>query len=177
MRTLGRRLRISIAAILFVLAVTGPAVAEAPVNSYLGVAIYGYDAVAYFRQGKPVRGSYRYGYMWSGALWLFLTPQNQANFMVNPERYAPLDFEVEGNTEAPDDSRATAELGSRLSASLEGLTEIERVCFVLKHLEQWRIREIAAELGTNDGSVKQALFRAVRKLRVSLADLRSQHDE
>ena len=37
--------------------------------------------------------------------------------------------------------------------------------------------EIAAELDTNDGSVKQAIFRAVRKLRVSLADLRSQHDE
>jgi RNA polymerase sigma-70 factor (ECF subfamily) len=95
----------------------------------------------------------------------------------HPERYEPLDFEVEDNTEAPDDRRANAELGGRLSASLQGLTEIERVCFVLKHLEQWRIREIAAELDTNDGSVKQALFRAVRKLRVSLADPRSQHDE
>ncbi len=95
----------------------------------------------------------------------------------HPERYEPLDFEVEDNREAPDDRRAIAELGEQLSAGLRGLTDIERVCFCLKHLEQWRIREIAAELDTNDGSVKQAIFRAVRKLRVSLADLRSQHDE
>jgi RNA polymerase sigma-70 factor (ECF subfamily) len=94
-----------------------------------------------------------------------------------PERSEPLDFEVEDDAGAPDDCRATAELGTRLSASLAGLTEIERVCFCLKHLEQWRIREIATELNTNDGSVKQALFRAIRKLRVSMADLRSQHDE
>lgn len=89
MRTLGPRLRTPFAALLLALAAASPAVAEAPVNSYLGVAIYGYDAVAYFRQGKALRGSYRFGYLWSGALWLFLTPQNQANFMVNPERYAP----------------------------------------------------------------------------------------
>ena len=95
----------------------------------------------------------------------------------HPERYEPLDFEVADDADAPEDCRANAELGSRLSASLEGLTDIERVCFCLKHLEQWRIREIAAELGANDGSVKQALLRAVRKLRVSLADLGSQHDE
>ena len=95
----------------------------------------------------------------------------------HPERFEPLDFEVEDDTDSPEASRQNAELGQRLSESLSGLTEIERVCFVLKHLEQWRIREIADELGTNDGSVKQAVFRAVRKLRTSLADLRSQHDE
>ncbi len=95
----------------------------------------------------------------------------------HPERHEPLDFEPEDNCEAPDERRATDELGTRLSASLQDLSELERLCFVLKHLEQWRIREIAEELETNDGSVKQALFRAVGKLRVSLADLRSQHDE
>jgi RNA polymerase sigma-70 factor (ECF subfamily) len=50
------------------------------------------------------------------------------------------------------------------------LSEIERVCFVLKHLEQWRLKEIAAELNTNIGAVKQAIFRAVKKLRVSMAN-------
>jgi RNA polymerase sigma-70 factor (ECF subfamily) len=95
----------------------------------------------------------------------------------HPERFEPLDFEVEDASDAPDEHQANAELGTRLSASLKRLSETERVCFVLKHLEQWRIREIAEELDTNDGSVKQALFRAVRKLRPSFADLRSQHDE
>jgi DNA-directed RNA polymerase specialized sigma24 family protein len=40
-------------------------------------------------------------------------------------------------------------------------------------MEQWRLAEIAAELGTNVGVVKQAIFRAVRKLREKLPDIRS----
>ena len=42
---------------------------------------------------------------------------------------------------------------------------------MLKHLEEWKLDEIAAELGTNISAVKQALFRGVKKLRVSMADL------
>jgi RNA polymerase sigma-70 factor (ECF subfamily) len=94
-----------------------------------------------------------------------------------PERHEAMDFDIEDASEAPDEQRAAAELETRLSASLQRLTEIERLCFVLKHLEQWRIREIAAELDASVGTVKQALFRAVRKLRPGFADLRSQHDE
>ena len=57
--------------------------------------------------------------------------------------------------------------------ALKELTEKERVCFVLKHLEQWRLKEIAEELDTNISSTKQALFRAIKKLRVSMVGLRS----
>jgi DNA-directed RNA polymerase specialized sigma24 family protein len=42
---------------------------------------------------------------------------------------------------------------------------------VLKHLEQWRLKEIAEELGSNIGTVKQALFRGVRKLRKRMTTL------
>ena len=51
------------------------------------------------------------------------------------------------------------------------LSEIERVCFVLKHLEQWRLKEIADELDVKIDTVKQALFRGVKKLRVRMKDL------
>jgi RNA polymerase sigma-70 factor (ECF subfamily) len=64
-----------------------------------------------------------------------------------------------------------------LARSLARLTEIERVCFVLKHLEQWRAKEIAVELEINEGQVKQAVFRAVKKLRVSMQDMKREHDE
>ncbi len=63
------------------------------------------------------------------------------------------------------------ELEGTLADALSQLTEIERVCFVLKHLEQWRAREIAVDLGINEGQVKQAVFRAVKKLRVSMQDM------
>lgn len=94
-----------------------------------------------------------------------------------PERWEPLEFEVADESVTPHEIYAGSELESGLSDSLRKLTDAERICFVLKHLEQWRIREIAAELGTNDGTIKQALFRAVRKLRVSMADLRSENHE
>ena len=94
-----------------------------------------------------------------------------------PERWEPLEFEVADESVTPHEIYANSALESGLSGSLQKLTDAERICFVLKHLEQWRIREIAAELGTNDGTIKQALFRAVRKLRVSMADLRSENHE
>ena len=95
----------------------------------------------------------------------------------HPERSQPLDMELVDESPAPPEIHSDSELGSRLSDSMRQLTDIERICFVLKHLEQWRIREIAEELGASEGTVKQALFRGVHKLRKSMADLRSQHDE
>jgi len=46
---------------------------------------------------------------------------------------------------------------------------------VLRHLEQWRLQEIANELNVKVDTVKQALFRGVKKLRVSMVDLRSEN--
>ena len=68
----------------------------------------------------------------------------------------------------PPDQRSREELGRTLETALGDLSDMERLCFVLKHLEQWRLKEIAAELDTGVGPVKQALFRAVGKLRQSV---------
>lgn len=78
---------------------------------------------------------------------------------------------------SPEGERADEEIEQELSVAMRQLTEIERTCFVLKHMEQWRLNEIAAELDTSIGTIKQALFRAVRKLRVTMADRRSNHDD
>lgn len=66
-----------------------PAHAVPPVNHAPGVTLKGYDAVAYFTEGKPVRGTGRYGYKWMGAKWLFSSAENRALFTKNPERYSP----------------------------------------------------------------------------------------
>lgn len=94
-----------------------------------------------------------------------------------PERFTALDFEVADDAATLLEMHADSELVENLRVPLQKLSDLERVCFVLKHLEQWRIREIAAELGSSEGTVKQALFRAVRRLRVSMADLRSNSHE
>jgi len=91
-----------------------------------------------------------------------------------PGSFEPLETDVPDDRDSPDNACANHELGDQLSMALGKLTEIERVCFVLKHLEQWRLKEIADEIGANVGAVKQAIFRAVRKLRVGMASLRSE---
>lgn len=85
-----------------------------------------------------------------------------------PGRLFALDFEIVDEAASAEDERYAEELGAGLEAALGRLTELERICFVLKHLEQWRLKEIAEELGSNVGMVKQAVFRAVRKLRGAL---------
>lgn len=72
----------------------------------------------------------------------------------------------------PPEAHAGGELLSALEQEINTLTEYERICFVLKHVEEWRLREIAAETENSVNSVKQALFRALKKLRVGLADWR-----
>ena len=89
-----------------------------------------------------------------------------------PDRFEMIDDEIPDVANGPEALSETGELGDMLATALSRLSDMERICFALKHLEQWRHREIAAELGINDGRVKQAVFRAVRKLRPQMATLR-----
>jgi YHS domain-containing protein len=54
-----------------------------------GIAIKGYDPVAYFTEHEPVRGSEQYGYQWKGATWLFVNQAHLDLFKDDPEKYSP----------------------------------------------------------------------------------------
>lgn len=56
-------------------------------------------------------------------------------------------------------------------AAMANLTPMERTAFTLRHMEDLPIAEIAAALNVPASSAKQAVFRAVGKLRRSLAPL------
>ena len=72
------------------LAAPGVALAKkAAVYSSWGLAISGYDPVAYFKQNKPVKGSSEHSSKWNGATWRFTSAENKAAFDANPTRYAP----------------------------------------------------------------------------------------
>jgi YHS domain-containing protein len=60
-----------------------------PVFQQGGVAIRGYDPVAYFQQSQPVKGSPKFSYLWRGATWQFASAENRDRFRAEPERYAP----------------------------------------------------------------------------------------
>lgn len=91
-----------------------------------------------------------------------------------PERSLPIDTETLVSEDTPEADLAERELLAGLTHAMINLSDAERICFVLKHLEQWRLKEIAAELDMTIGTVKQALFRAVRKIRSTMPDLRRQ---
>jgi hypothetical protein len=54
-----------------------------------GVAVGGYDPVAYFTEGRPVRGLAEITTRHAGAEWRFATAANRDAFLADPSRYAP----------------------------------------------------------------------------------------
>ncbi len=75
--------------IVGVLLAFSSAEAVTPINNSPGATLKGYDAVAYFTEGKPVKGNKRYEYDWMGAKWHFSSAENRDLFAKNPGQYAP----------------------------------------------------------------------------------------
>jgi YHS domain-containing protein len=54
-----------------------------------GVAIKGYDPVAYFTDSRPTRGLPEFKYVWKRAEWRFASSDHLEMFKKDPEKYAP----------------------------------------------------------------------------------------
>ena len=54
-----------------------------------GFAIKGYDAVAYVKDQRPVKGSESWQTTYKGSKFLFASAANRDAFVAEPERYAP----------------------------------------------------------------------------------------
>jgi YHS domain-containing protein len=59
------------------------------VNRFSGLAIEGYDPVAYFVMGEPVKGLADLEASQAGAVWRFHNEGNRASFVAHPEVYGP----------------------------------------------------------------------------------------
>ena len=58
------------------------------VNRYSGLAIEGFDPVAYFTESRPARGLPDFEARDAGAVWRFRNEGNRASFVAHPEIYA-----------------------------------------------------------------------------------------
>ncbi|AHD01426.1 twin-arginine translocation pathway signal protein [Leisingera methylohalidivorans DSM 14336] len=58
-------------------------------SSRAGVAIGGYDTVAFFERGAAEPGRRSHAVMWKGVVWRFASARNQALFEANPRAFAP----------------------------------------------------------------------------------------
>lgn len=54
-----------------------------------GVAIQGYDLVAYFSEGRAAKGNFYYSSIYQGITYYFLDKKNLNQFMISPEKYLP----------------------------------------------------------------------------------------
>jgi YHS domain-containing protein len=54
-----------------------------------GLAMRGYDPVAYFTEGRPTRGQAAFTHQWNGATWRFATAAHRDMFAADPAKYAP----------------------------------------------------------------------------------------
>jgi RNA polymerase sigma-70 factor (ECF subfamily) len=75
---------------------------------------------------------------------------------------------VAADTPSPERILLGREIGTRIETALRSLPDKHRAVFVLRHVEQLSLEEIADTLGMSLGTVKSALHRAVHRLRERL---------
>ena len=81
-----------VVATIFFFSMAVPSLAEAKGEIYKnwrGLAIKGYDPVAYHKKGEPVKGSGQHEIEWKGAKWRFASAAHRDLFASDPEKYAP----------------------------------------------------------------------------------------
>ncbi len=90
---LTKRIRHAVIPVLVMAALAGAAGTASAIDpvfsTYLGGAVRGYDPVAYFTDGKPVKGKRAHRLKWKGATWSFASAKNKELFETAPEKYAP----------------------------------------------------------------------------------------
>ena len=74
---------------------------------------------------------------------------------------------------SPHQLLGSGEIAERIESALDKLSPRERVVFVLRHYEGMRLRKVGETCGISEDSAKQSLFRATRKLRRELQDVRA----
>lgn len=72
----------------------------------------------------------------------------------------------------PDRHARGEEIRRRTEQELSRMSALERTAFVMRHHEGQSLEDISAVLSLNTNACKQAIFRAVRKLRGALEPLR-----
>jgi len=73
---------------------------------------------------------------------------------------------------SPQQMLRSREITERISKAMDKLSAKERLVFTLRHHEGMRLARVGEVCGITEGSAKQCLFRATRKMRRELQDVR-----
>ncbi|MFC2094712.1 RNA polymerase sigma factor [Bacteroidota bacterium] len=77
-------------------------------------------------------------------------------------------YELADNEMDPGELMINLDLGDIIRNAVDSLSSKQRMTFILKHYEGYKIREIADMLNCKEGTVKKYLFDAIRNLRKKL---------
>ena len=87
-----KKLTLCLAAVVctwaFILIACSPPLPPVNVNKD-GIAIKGYDPVAYFTMSRPVKGQDEFQFEWNNAKWHFASKEHLSMFQMNPDKFAP----------------------------------------------------------------------------------------
>jgi RNA polymerase sigma-70 factor (ECF subfamily) len=79
--------------------------------------------------------------------------------------------EIEDENISPEEEASSKNLGEFIDEAVGSLSERQKITFILKHYEGYKIREIADMLNCKEGTVKKYLFDAVKNLKKKLKPL------
>ena len=79
----------AVAIVLMSMMAPSSILAKSEIYSAQGLAIKGYDPVAYHVKGQPLMGSSEYEVVWKDATWRFASAAHRDLFKADPEKYAP----------------------------------------------------------------------------------------
>ena len=65
-----------------------------------GVAVHGYDPVAYFAEQRPVQGTAEFSVVHDGATYRFANAVNMRAFQASPDKYVPAPFQIQSAHDA-----------------------------------------------------------------------------
>lgn len=85
-----------------------------------------------------------------------------------------LDSNVSARSES---SLESNQLQKQITHALSHLSDFEQTVFVLRHMQNFKLREIAQLVDRSEGTVKNILFRAIRKMREQLSSAHIQLQE
>jgi YHS domain-containing protein len=89
-KRMNQRIIISIfLTVLLIIGIGARIVAQSVNTDRDGIAVKGYDVVAYFTLGEPTEGSPEFSVEYEGATYYFVNSRHRELFLEDPERYVP----------------------------------------------------------------------------------------
>jgi RNA polymerase sigma-70 factor, ECF subfamily len=131
----------------------------------------GYQGLPKF-EGRASMATWFYRIAANSALNLVSRRKSQTQSRVAEENNPELgEVQLADSQAGPDRLLLSREIEATTRAAMRELTPTEQTAFVLRHMEDRSTEEIAAALNIAPNAAKQAVFRAVQKLRLQIAPL------